>query len=624
MSRLAGLIAFSGMPAAERLRLTGSMLQTLPGDGALATAPEGAAAVLGWRGWSGRGGGLAEAGGDMLALDGRIYNPEELRPLVDAAADTDAALLLALARRFGLAGALERVNGDFAAAFYDGTRRTLWLGRDRLGLKPLYWARTAGGDLAFASQPRALLAVPGVSRAINRRYAALVAASHYRTFDGAPAESPYAAVAQLPAATVLELRAGAEPAPRPYWSLTDAPDLELPEAELAERYRALLTDAVARRLAGAGRAGFTLSGGMDSSSVLCCAVEATGRRQHAFSSVYEDRTYDERDDIRDLLVDKVEQWHPIEIGNDIDVFALIRRLVAIHDEPVATATWLSHALVCDAVRAEGFETLFGGLGGDELNAGEYEYFPFFFGDLRASGDIAALDHEIACWAAHHDHPIFRKDAAVAATMLERRVDAATPGQCLPDRALFARYHRTLDPGWFDLAAYDPLPERRFSSYLKNRGWHDLSRETLPCCLRAEDRQCSAAGLAHCDPFLDHRLVELMFRVPCTLKIRDGVTKVLLRRAMTGVLPEATRTRVKKTGWNAPAHRWFGGVMLDRLRDIVASRAFREAGIYNVAEVARLIDDHARVVTTGAREENHMMFLWQLANLYLWIEGVGAP
>jgi len=619
MSRLAGLISFSGPPVAERLRLTRLMLGRLPGDGDRLAAPPESGAGLGWRGWSGRGGGLAEAGADVLVLDGRLFNGEELRPLAGTGAgESDAALLLALFRRLGPVAALERVNGDFAVAYLDGERRGLWLGRDRLGLKPLYFARAAGG-FAFASQPRALLALPGVPATVNRRYVALVAASHYRTFDTAPDESPYAAIGQVPAATLLEIRDDGAPRRHLYWSLADAPDLDRPEEDLAGQYRALLTDAVARRLNGAGRAGFTLSGGMDSSSVLCCAVEAGGRRQHAFSSVYEDRTYDERDDIRDLLADKVEQWHPIEIGNDIDIFALIERLVAIHDEPVATATWLSHALVCDAVSAAGFETLFGGLGGDELNAGEYEYFPFFFADLRAAGDRERLEREIACWAAHHDHPIHRKNAAVAAAMLERRVDAASPGQCRPDRERLARYHAALNPGWFDIGRAEPELGRPFSGYLKSRAWQDMSLETLPCCLRAEDRQCTAAGLNHHDPFLDHRLVEFMFRVPVTLKIRDGVTKVLLRRAMTGVLPEATRGRIKKTGWNAPAHRWFGGAMLDRLRDIVASRDFVEAGVYDVAEVRRLIDDHARIVATeGSLEENHMMFLWQLANLHTWM------
>jgi asparagine synthase (glutamine-hydrolysing) len=146
-------------------------------------------------------------------------------------------------------------------------------------------------------------------------------------------------------------------------------------------------------------------------------------------------------------------------------------------------------------------------------------------------------------------------------------------------------------------------------------------ETAPCCLRAEDRHTTAFGLERFDPFFDHRLVEFMFRVPGTMKIRDGVTKVLLRRAMSGILPEETRTRVKKTGWNAPAHVWFTGRGLERLRDLVASQSFRDHGVYDTAVTERLIDEHAAIVASGAARENHMMFLWQLLNVETWLSRV---
>ncbi|MFH1092251.1 MAG: asparagine synthase-related protein, partial [Pseudomonadota bacterium] len=98
----------------------------------------------------------------------------------------------------------------------------------------------------------------------------------------------------------------------------------------------------------------------------------------------------------------------------------------------------------------------------------------------------------------------------------------------------------------------------------------------------------------------------------------GLTKYLLRQAMTGVLPEETRTRIKKTGWNAPAHVWFSGQGLSPVLDLVHSRQFKEHGVYNLPEVLRIIREHQEIVSTGARRENHMMFLWQLVNLELWL------
>jgi asparagine synthase (glutamine-hydrolysing) len=91
--------------------------------------------------------------------------------------------------------------------------------------------------------------------------------------------------------------------------------------------------------------------------------------------------------------------------------------------------------------------------------------------------------------------------------------------------------------------------------------------------------------------------------------------------MQGILPEETRTRVKKTGWNAPAHLWFSGPRLDSVRDMIASRVFRERGIYNIAAVERILEEHAAIVASGEPRENHAMFLWQLVNLDLWLKSL---
>ena len=159
----------------------------------------------------------------------------------------------------------------------------------------------------------------------------------------------------------------------------------------------------------------------------------------------------------------------------------------------------------------------------------------------------------------------------------------------------------------------------FDSCLKNRTFQDLFFETLPCCLRAEDRNATAAGISHANPFLDHRLVEFMFRIDGRNKIRSGVTKILLREAMRGILPEKTRTRINKIGWNAPAHKWFSAIQLEKLRDIVSSQEFSHSGVYNASEVHALIREHEEILNGTSPRENHMMFLWQLLNLHIWMD-----
>src|SRR5262249_34822459 len=156
---------------------------------------------------------------------------------------------------------------------------------------------------------------------------------------------------------------------------------------------------------------FTLSGGLDSSSVLYTAVDLIGEPQEAVSCLYTDHIYDERTEIRDAISSKVAAWHAVEIGNNIDVASLVARQIRLTDEPVPTATWLSHLLLFEHVSDLGLSAVFGGVGGDELNAGEYEYLPIHFADLLAAGDEVALAHQSPCWASHHDHPVLLKHAS---------------------------------------------------------------------------------------------------------------------------------------------------------------------------------------------------------------------
>jgi asparagine synthase (glutamine-hydrolysing) len=558
---------------------------------------------------------VATRGQISLVMDGLIFNARDF----DSSCRTMAEAFLDLYECHGFQGALERINGDFAVAVYDARTATLWLARDRFGVKPLYYIHS-GDIFAFASQPRCMLGLPGVSRQVNRQFVALFAGSHYRTFDNDPGASPFADIAQLPGGHMLEVNQRRTLRLSRYWGLSEQPEFTASEDELSEEYRALLIDAVRLRFEIANAPAFMLSGGMDSSSVLASAVRASGQKQDAFSTVYEDRTYDEAEEICSMLESTVKEWHPLKVGTP-DVFSLIERMVCIHDEPVATATWLPHYLLCEAAVSQGFGALFGGLGGDELNAGEYEHFFFHFADLQHVGKLEQLQSEVEFWVKYHDHPIHQKSRAVVDDTLSRLVDLGTPGRCLADRRRLERYRLAVSPEFFDIVEFNPVMDHPFSSYLRNRTYQDIFRETAPCCLRAEDRHASAFGLDHIDPFFDHRLVEFMFRVPGSLKIRDGVTKVLLREATRGLLPEVTRTRIKKTGWNAPAHVWFTGATLDHVRDVVGTQSFRERGIYNVTEVNRIIDEHEHIIKTDVVIENHMMFLWQLVNLDLWLRSL---
>lgn len=557
--------------------------------------------------------GAAEEKGVFAAIDGVIYNRFELGNFQD-----DLSCLIDLYTRLGFEGCLRKMNGDFSIALYDPSKKRIFLARDRLGVKPLYYARL-GERFAFASRPAGLLAVPWIPNEINERFAAVFAASHYRYFDNQIEESPYQMIAQLPAAHWLSFEDG-QIKVGSYWKFEDHGDANSSQESLAREYRDLLIDAVRIRTRHARKPAYTLSGGMDSSSVLASAVYASGQKQHAFSTVYSDKTFDETDEIRSMLDHSVEKWHAVRVDSP-DVFSLVRRMVAAHDEPVATATWLAHFVLCEQAAKEGFTSLFGGLGGDELNAGEYEHFFYHFADLRARQQNETLEKEIQKWVEYHNHPIYQKNAEVARRMMDRCADPVQVGRCLPDVDRMKRYFKTLNPDYYDLSRFQPVMDAPFKSYLKTRTYQDLTRETAPCCLRAEDRQTTAFGLENHVPFFDYRLVELMFRTPGEMKVKDGVTKILLREAMRGILPEETRTRVKKTGWNAPAHIWFSGKGREPLMDMIRSKTFRDRGLYNVDEVERLAQEHETIVSSGLVGENHMMFFWQLVNLETWLQAL---
>lgn len=545
-----------------------------------------------------------------VIIDGSIYNSNELDQ------GGDAEIIIKLYKRYGFPELLTKLNGDFSIALKDTKSGELWLARDRFGVKPLYFTRLRD-EFAFASRCKALLEIAVVPNDVDPHYVALVAASHYRHFDNQPEKSPYKGIEQLPAANWLccsngEFRTGV------YWKLLDHPEWEESEEELAEQYRALLLDATSIRMNRSSKVGFTLSGGMDSSSVLGAAVSTTGEKQKAFSSIYADKTFDESEDIATILEFGVSKWNQVDVSEP-DVFDLISKMVEVNDEPVATATWLSHYVVCKHASNEGITHLFGGLGGDELNAGEYEHFFPFFADLKITDQKQRLEKEVSKWSEYHSHPLYPKNFSVMEETINRICDLNQPGKIRPDRQRLERYHGLLNQDFFDLSTFEPVMDHPFQSYLKNRCYQDIFRETSPCCLRAQDRQGMALGIQHVMPFFDHRIIEFMFRVPAKYKYSNGVTKNLLRKATAGLIPESTRSRIKKTGWNAPAHLWFSGAGAEKLRDIISSKEFKELGIYNPKAVQALLNDHLKIIDENQTKENHMMILWQIVNLVTWLK-----
>ena len=537
--------------------------------------------------------------------------------LRDKPAVADLHQLVELYQRVGFEKMLCQIRGDFAIALFDSQSNTLWLGRDRLGVKPLYYSNQPH-FFSFASKPAALLSVPGVSNVLNPSFVGLFAGAHYRAIDNDPCASPYASVKQLPGAHYIKVSHGKVSDPIAYWRVEQTSLDGVNEITLVEQYRELLQRSVARRLRASTRPAFALSGGMDSSSVLATAVQLSGKRQSAFSAIYDDIGRDSPVEIQGMLSSSVSSWYPVSVNNP-DVFQLVDEMIAIHEEPVVTATCLSHYLMCQQIRSKGFRGVFGGLGGDELNAGGHEHFLYYFADLKSAGNEVLFNQEVDAWIKSRQHSFGQTNRRVVEEELHRLVDLSVSGRVLADRSRLGCYQQALNPDFFEMDKFSPVMDEWSESYLNNRAFQSLFRETIPGALRAEDRHCEHFGLENFDPFLDDELVSFMLNVPGELKIKNGLNKGLLRSAMKGMLPEETRLRVEKIGWNAPDHLWFSGQSLEHLQDMIHSLSFRQRGIYQVNEVERLLREHQSLARNNEQQGNHQMFFWQLINLERWIQ-----
>lgn len=559
----------------------------------------------------------------VICLYGYIFNLNKLSSEYNFSYDNS---LLFLYKKLGIKDLLNILNGDFVLTIYDRNINRLYICRDRFGLRPIFY-RLYEGALLFSSRASIINDITNTLD-YNLNFIKRFAGYHYRYIDNEPEKSPYKDILQIPASNYIEIKFNITNGLInnndinlfKYWNFEKNSQVNFDDSEedLAEKYKDLIQDAVKMRLDVVQNPAFTLSGGMDSSTVLANAVITSGNKQVAFSTVYKDKTYDESEEIASMLDKFVSKWHAIEIEKpnleqDLD------KMIEANDEPIATATWLSNFIMCREINKLGYKNLFGGLGGDELNAGEYEYFFYLFADLLyAEKNNQSFNEEVNLWVKYHNHPIFKKDLNIANDYLSRNIDQNIIGKCTPDQERLNRYSNTILEPLYD-ENKQPYMKHPYDSYLKNRTYQDIFYETVPCSVRAQLRNANYYNIDNFLPFLDYRLVEFMFKVPNKFKIKNGITKILLRKSMKNILPNETRNRIKKTGWNAPAHLWFSQSSLNFLMDLVNSKKFKERGIYNIKNVNNIINEHLNIIKNNQIKDNHMMFLWQLVNLEIWFQ-----
>ena len=547
-----------------------------------------------------------EDGAIQVVFNGEIYNFRELRAELSGAGHafattSDTEVIVHGYEQWG-PQVFERLRGMFGVALWDARAQTLWLARDRTGIKPLYYMEH-GGRLFFGSELKSLIAAGVVRREVDPG-----ALHHYLAFLYTPADRAiFPGVRKLPPGHLLRWHGG-RAAVSQYWSPPEAESLALSDAEAEEALLERLRSAVRSHLVSDVPLGAFLSGGVDSSLVVALMAEASDRPVKTFSIGFDEPAYDELDAAR-LVARHVGADHH-EFVVRPDALGIVERLVAHFDEPFADASAIPTWYVSELARRH-VTVVLSGDGGDELFAGYDRYLPH---PMVARFDAVPLPGKqalarAAARALPHGARGRRFLRHAGADAESRYIDAIS---------FFGPDDRTaLCAGPMRLT--DGSPEAAMRARFARLGHLPLTSR----CMRVDfetylpedvltkvDRMSMAHSIESRVPLLDHPLVEFAMRLPLSAKLRRGERKFLLRRVAARLLPAAILAR-RKQGFGVPIGVWFRGKLRDAFSDVLLSPRTRQRGYFEPGEIQRLLDEHM----SGVRD--HELRLWQLLMFELW-------
>jgi asparagine synthase (glutamine-hydrolysing) len=578
---------------------------------------------------------MASASGKhWLIFNGEIYNYVELRDELQRhghrfRTGTDTEVLLAAYAEWGI-DCLRRFNGMWAFALWDSEKRELYLARDRMGVKPLYYAH--GPDwLVFGSEIKALLASPRVRRRPNAAviydFLSLRLADHTDEtfFDG---------ILRVPASHYLVVRPGESPALHRYWNVEPAFTGDIGperEAQAIEKFHELFEDAVRVRLRSDVPVGTCLSGGVDSSSIVVTANRLmfdelhmdpalVGDRQRTFSACFEDPRFDERNFIDRVIAATGASSHRVFPSGD-RLWQELPALIAQMDEPFHSTSQYSQYNVMRLVRESGVTVTLDGQGADELMAGYPTYHSVMLATLLRTGRVMASARE-----AMRTWKISGRGRTGAELVLRTAYGLLPAMLTTPLRTLAAPYFTSYSAEGRSLQVIRPELHEQFadrrSAWLAARSstMHDLGRRlyddvfrfSLPCLLRYADRNSMAFSIESRMPLLDYRLVEHIFTLPLSMIVRDGWTKWVFRRAMDGALPPEVQWRKDKMGFVTPEGVWLKQGkqhIADALSGPLLSEEFLDA-----SRVRQRLSEYIGSVSESARYTD--VFRWYILESWM--------
>jgi asparagine synthase (glutamine-hydrolysing) len=551
-----------------------------------------------------------EDGSIWVVFNGEIYNHKELRRQLTRNGHTfrtasDTETIVHLYEELG-ARAVERLRGMFAFALWDTRRRQLLLARDRLGIKPLYYADLDDG-VVFASELKPILQRPNIGRDLNWE-----AVGHLFTFLATPSSwSIVKGVRKLEPARVATAADGRGMRIERYWDVEFQPDEHSSENELVEQLRELLVESVKLHQISDVPIGAFLSGGIDSSAVVATMARLTSSRVKTFSIGFAEEDFSELDHARRVAEQFGTDHHELILRPD--VVQIAEDLAWYLDEPFGDTSAIPTYMV-SKLASEHVTVVLTGDGGDELFAG-YDKYVTEQRERRYDRVPDTIRKVLgAVGRAMPEGMTGRRFLRHLALHGSRRyLDASTLFRTDELRRVFRR------EAFSRIAIHDPWarPLRELGSigsdWVAALQYCDLQTYLPLDILTKVDRMTMAHSIEARPPLLDHRVVEFAATIPARYRLRDGTTKYLLKRAMRGVLPDAIIDRPKH-GFAVPLARWFRGELADFARDVLLSDTCRQRDLFEPKHVERLIRLH-----TSGRDLD--LQLWTLLSFELWCRRV---
>ena len=563
---------------------------------------------------------LSEAGRQPMANDdgtiqitfnGEIYNFQQLRHDLEGLGHrfrtrTDTEVIIRAYEQWG-DGCLSRLRGMFAFGIWDARKRRLLLARDRVGKKPLFYARF-DGRFYFASELQGLLACPEIPREVNP-----AAIDLYLSYGYIPAPlTGFKDIHKLPPAHYLVLEEGEDPRVEQYWSLAYLPKLEMGEQEAIEALREKLTEAVRLRMVSDVPLGAFLSGGIDSSIVVGLMAGLSDRPVKTFSIGFKEAAYNELDHARRIANKWGTEHHEFIV--EPNALEILPKLVRHYGEPYADSSAIPTFYVAQMTRRHVTVAL-NGDGGDESFAGYERYLGNYIaerinrvpGAAMVSGLLGRLmpDSIDPKSRLRQARRFLQVAAAPMAARYPRWLTFFTEEQ---KNDLYAPDFRAHRDGWLsglfgELPELDPVDAAMavdVVSYLP----YDL--------LVKVDITSMANSLEARSPFLDHEVMELAARLPIGVMMRGREAKYILKRAFADLLPKEN-VRRRKMGFGVPVGEWFRGPLRELVTDTLLSS---RNGFFKRTVVEGMIREH------GEMRADHAFLLWNLLMLELWIAQTG--